>query len=133
MAHARRGATAAEVLREHGEPFRRTAIGFDTQDHTLDVELTPELAFRWRDEQELASHVAEGFYTAALAAAARLEGERVIEDISRHDHECVRNWPDWSPPPHWGVPPLVAGWDTTPPTFWDKRSWAYGSDLSLDR
>ena len=110
------------------EPFRRTAVGFDTQDHTLDIEVTPELAWRWRDEGELANHVTEGFYTAELAAAARAEGERAIAAVARLEHACTREWPQWRPPPDWGVPAFVDGWDTTPPTFWDKRAWAYGSD-----
>lgn len=110
------------------EPFRRTAVGFDTQDHTLDIEATPELDWRWRDEDELASHVAEGFYTAELATAARAEGERAIEAIRRLEHVCMREWPEWSPPPEWTVPTFVGNWDTTPPTFWDKSRWAYGSD-----
>jgi len=108
------------------EPFRRTAVGFDTQDHTLDIEATPDLTWRWRDEQELANHVTEGFYTAALASAARSEGERVIEAMRRRGHECLRGWPEWSPPLEWGVPRFADGWDTTPPTFWDRRHWAYG-------
>jgi hypothetical protein len=110
------------------EPRRRTAIGFDTQDHTLDIEVTPELGWRWRDEEELANHVAEGFYTAELARAARVEGERVIDAMQRLDHECMRGWPKWNPPPEWHIPAFAEGWDTTPPTFWDKRAWAYGSD-----
>ena len=109
------------------EPFRRTLVGFDTQDHTLDIEVTPELAWRWRDEQELANHVTEGFYTADLARAARSEGERAIEAIRARDHECLRGWPEWSPPPEWRVPSFVEGWDTTPPTLWDRRDWAYGT------
>jgi uncharacterized protein len=108
------------------EPFRRTMVGFDTQDHTLDIELTPELTWRWRDEQELANHVAEGFYTDGLAKAARAEGESAIEAIERRDHACVRGWPEWSRPPEWGIPRFVDGWNTTPPTFWDRRHWAYG-------
>ena len=60
-------------------------MGFDTQDHTLDVRITPDLAWRWRDEAELDNHVAEGFYTAALAVAVRAEGQRVIDAILRHD------------------------------------------------
>jgi hypothetical protein len=87
------------------EPFRRTAVGFDTQDHTLD---------------------AEGFYTEQLASAARLEGERAIESMRRLDHECMRGWAEWRPPADWGIPPFTTGWDTTPPTFWEKRRWAYG-------
>jgi hypothetical protein len=108
------------------EPFRRTAVGFDTQDHTLDIEVAPDLVWRWRDEQELANHVAEGFYTTALAAAARAEGERTIEAMTRREHECMRGWSEWSRPPEWQIPGFVAGWDTTPATFWDRRDWAYG-------
>jgi predicted RNA-binding protein associated with RNAse of E/G family len=110
------------------EPFRRTAVGFDTQDHALDIEMAPDLAWRWRDEEELANHVSEGFYTAELAAAARLEGRRVIEEVERRDHPCVRGWARWAPPPEWTTPAFVSGWDTTPLTFWERRSWAYGVD-----
>jgi hypothetical protein len=109
------------------EPVRRTAVGFDTQDHTLDIEVTPELAWRWRDEQELANHVAEGFYTAALAAAARAEGERAIEAMLRREHQCMRGWSEWSPPAEWRIPAFIGGWDTAPATSWDRRDWAYGA------
>lgn len=108
------------------EPFRRTAVGFDTQDHTIDIEVAPDLAWHWRDEAELANHVAEGYYTAELAKAARLEGTQAIRAIQRLEHPCTRGWPEWTPPPEWHVPSFVVGWDTTPPTFWDKRQWAYG-------
>jgi hypothetical protein len=112
------------------EPCRRTAVGFDTQDHTLDIEVSPTLAWHWRDEGELTSHVAEGFYTAELAAAARAEGEWAMAAIGRLEHPCMQGWPEWTPPPEWQVPALVDGWDTTPPTFWQRREWAYGNDRS---
>jgi hypothetical protein len=51
------------------EPFRRTAIGFDTQDHTLDIVIQPDLSWSWRDEDELENHVSEGFFTADLATS----------------------------------------------------------------
>ena len=106
------------------EPYRRTAVGFDTQDHTLDVEITPDLAWRWRDEAELENHVAEGFYTAALAVAVRAEGQRVIDAILLGDHVCTR-WKDWRPDPSWQVAGFIGGWDATPRTAWDRRLWAY--------
>jgi predicted RNA-binding protein associated with RNAse of E/G family len=112
------------------EPFRRTAVGFDTQDHTLDIEVTPELVWQWRDEKELVNHVAEGFYTAALAAAARDEGMKAIDAIRTLEHECMRGWSQWEPQPDWRAPALVDGWDTVPPTFWDRRQWAYGNDCA---
>jgi hypothetical protein len=40
--------------------------------YTLDIEVTPDLAWHCRDEQELVNHVREGFYTHELANAATL-------------------------------------------------------------
>jgi predicted RNA-binding protein associated with RNAse of E/G family len=108
------------------EPFRRTPVGIDTQDHTIDVDVAPNLAWRWRDEEELRNHVKYGFYTEALAAAARAEGERAIAAIERGDHPCLDSWSQWSPDHRWKTPEIPAGWDTTPVTFWAERPWAYG-------
>ena len=109
------------------EPFRRTAVGIDTQDHTLDIIVRPNLTWKWRDEEELDSHVRHGYYTADLARAARLEGERVIEAITRKAHPCLNGWDRWRPDPSWKTPSIPAEWHTTPLTFWEQRLWAYGS------
>jgi len=108
------------------EPFRRTAVGVDTQDHTLDIVVTPELQCRWRDEDEFENHVTAAFYTPELAAAARAEGERVIEALARGTHPCLRGWADWLPDDAWAAPTMPAAWATTPPTSWARRAWAYG-------
>jgi hypothetical protein len=108
------------------EPFRRTRAGFDTQDHTLDIVVAPDLSWQWRDEEELHAHVDEGFYTAELAAAVRAEGEEAIAAILRREHPCMDAWDAWSPDPEWVVPELPAGWDAAPPTPWERRAWAYG-------
>lgn len=109
------------------EPLRRTARGFDTQDHTLDIVVTPTLHWSWRDEEELDNHVRERFYTRELAAEARAEGRRVIDSIASGTHPCLQGWADWSPDPTWSVPSLSPAWSTTPVTSWDRRDWAYGS------
>jgi hypothetical protein len=99
------------------EPFRRTAIGFDTQDHTLDIVVTPELECRWRDEEEFERHVALGLYPPELADAARAEGQRVIDAIARREHACLRGWPQWSPEPEWSPPAMPETWTTMPATL----------------
>jgi len=108
------------------EPFRRTADGFDTQDHTLDVIATPMLGFTWRDEPEFENHVALGFYTKELAAAVLAEGQRVIDDLANGTHPCLRGWAQWWPEQAWPIPTIPPTWNTTPPTSWELRRWAYG-------
>jgi len=109
------------------EPFRRTEVGFDTQDHTLDIEVQPDLTWKWRDEIELAHHVEEGFYTPELAESALQEGRDAIAAILRREHVCMRGWEGWTPDPAWNVPSFVTGWDLEPLTQWARRQWAYGS------
>jgi predicted RNA-binding protein associated with RNAse of E/G family len=94
------------------DPFRRTPAGFDTRDHTLDIVVTPELECAWRDEDEFESHVELGLYTPELAAAARAEGERVIEAVALRTHPCLQGWSRWSPDPQWTLPTIPQNWDT---------------------
>jgi hypothetical protein len=108
------------------EPFRRTPAGFDTQDHTLDIEVTPQLECSWRDESDFEKHVELEFYTPELAAAVRAEGRKVIEAITQRTHPCLSGWPQWSPDSQWSVPAIPPTWSSTPPTSWDLLHWAYG-------
>jgi len=107
------------------EPFRRTEVGFDTQDHTLDVVVMPDLTWHWRDEDELVNHVKERFYSTELAEAVRAEGRQAIDAVTRGVHPCLRGWANWTPDPTWSIPVIPDGWDSTPVTLWERRLWAY--------
>jgi predicted RNA-binding protein associated with RNAse of E/G family len=107
------------------EPFRRTPVGFDTQDHTLDIEVAPDLSWKWRDTEELAEHVRCRFYSADLASEVRNEGQRAIDDIVRGAHPCLDGWRSWQPDPQWQVPEVPAEWSTVPVALWEKHHWAY--------
>jgi hypothetical protein len=115
------------------EPFRRTAVGFDTQDHTLDIEVTPELTWKWRDTEELQEHVKHGFYTASLSDEIWNEGRRAIEEIMRGTHPCLGAWRSWEPDPLWEVPQMPAEWSSLPVALWEKHYWAYGRLGALRR
>jgi len=115
------------------EPFRRTPVGFDTQDHTLDIEVTPEHDWKWRDTAELDEHVKHGFYTAPLAGEVWDEGRRTIDEIVRGSHPCLDGWRDWLPDAAWQVPQVPAEWSSVPPALWEKHRWAYGRLGELGR
>jgi predicted RNA-binding protein associated with RNAse of E/G family len=108
------------------EPFRRTSVGFDTADHTLDIEVAHDLTWNWRDTGELDNHVKHGFYTAQLAREAWDEGRRAIDEILRREHPCLQGWSEWSPEADWEVPKMPADWSTVPVALWEKHYWAYG-------
>jgi hypothetical protein len=85
------------------QPF---ALGFDTEDHILDVWVERDGTWRWKDEDELEVALETGFVTPEEAAAIRAEGERVVAEWP-----FPTGWEDWEPDPSWPVPRLPAGWD----------------------
>lgn len=78
------------------EPLRRTADGFETLDHVLDVLVAPDLSW-WRWEDELVAAVELGVLGAREAAAIRATGEAVIADIERGDPPWDLAWATWRP------------------------------------
>lgn len=66
-------------------PKRRTAIGFDTTDHYLDVRIDPDRSWRWDDEDEMALAISLGIFAPEQADAARREGEIALAALARDD------------------------------------------------
>lgn len=86
--------------------------GIDTSDQVLDLVVAPDLAMRWKDEDEFA--VATGlpaFWDDAGARAIRDEGERVAERVTRRLAPFDGSWDDFRPDPAWPLPTLPPDWD----------------------
>lgn len=111
------------------EPFRRTPIGFDTNDHTLDIIVWPDFRWEWKDRDEFDALVEQGVFTAPFARAVLAEAETVIRTIERRAAPFAGDWPSWRPPDDWTVPELPAEWNVVPPVPWDRRHWAYRPKL----
>lgn len=107
------------------EPFRRTPIGFDTNDHALDIVVSPDLEWRWKDEQQLDELAARGSYSPEFARSVREEGLRAIADVEARRPPFDGRWEDWEPDPSWERPVLPEGWLEVPVAHWDRRAWAY--------
>jgi hypothetical protein len=92
------------------EPWRPTAIGFDSRDHILDLWSGPDGEWHWKDEDELAWLIANARIPADRDAVLRAEGERAIERFKHRDPPLDEPWIDFRPDPSWSVPVLPEGW-----------------------
>ena len=93
-------------------PLVRTAIGFDTVDHLLDVVIPLDRsAWTWKDEDELAEGIALGLFTEDDAAVLHRWGERAIEHLLLRLPPFDEPWEDWRLDPSWPRPELPPGWD----------------------
>lgn len=86
--------------------LRRTPIGFDTEDHVLDLWIEADGTVLWKDEDEFTDAIAVGRLSPSEAAAVRAEAERVVAE-----QPWPTGWEDWRPDPSWPVPSLPEGWD----------------------
>jgi len=107
------------------EPFRRTAIGFDTNDHQLDIVVTPDRRWSWKDEDVVAERLHDGSFSPELVDTMREHGRDVIRAIELGSPPFDGGRSGWRPPAGWTTPRLHPRWNTEPPAQWDRRLWAY--------
>lgn len=89
--------------------------GIDLADLGLDVVVDPDLAWRWKDEEDFRAFTgAPGYWTPGQAEAARAEGLRVVALIEEGSFPFDGTYCDFNPDPTWGVPALPLGWDSPP-------------------
>ena len=91
--------------------WRRTTIGFDTQDLVLDVTVADDLSsWAWKDEDELAWSVGVGKYSPQQAEQIRGEGVRVMQALEVRAWPFDQDWSQWRPDPRWPIPALPDNW-----------------------
>jgi hypothetical protein len=92
------------------DPWRRTAIGFDTGDWELDVVGTPQ-SWTYKDEDELAWSEEVGLVTPAWAERTREAGRRASAAIASGSWPFDADWNRWLPAADLSVPVLPPAWD----------------------
>ncbi|TMB68286.1 MAG: DUF402 domain-containing protein [Chloroflexi bacterium] len=93
------------------EPFRRTPLGFDYMDQTLDIVVEPDMSsWRWKDEDEFEEAQAKGIYSRKQALEIRIEGERALERLLFRKPPFDERWEDWRPDPAWAKSAIGGGW-----------------------
>ena len=97
-----------------GAPFARSAVGFDSRDHVLDVCVRADRTWYYKDQDELDTRVEVGLVPAEAAARVRRDAEaggrpgRGLAAAVRSGLEA------WRPDPAWLLPVLPAGWQAHP-------------------
>ena len=93
------------------EPFRRTPIGFDTQDLELDLVIEPDGSWSFKDDEQLDPWIERGRWTEAEVVAIRAEGARLGAELDAGRRWWDEGWGMWEPDPAWPLPALPQNWD----------------------
>jgi len=93
------------------EPVRRTNLGFDFLDQELDIVVSPDLNWRWKDDSYLEQAQDFGLFSPEQVRAILKEAQEVVESIRAKAVPFDGSWNNWRPPTGWSIPCLPEGWD----------------------
>jgi hypothetical protein len=93
------------------EPFRRTTVGYDTQDHELDIWVRTDGTWSFKDAELMEERIADGRFTREQVAEILAEGDRIGATLDAGERWWDEAWSRWESPPGWNAPPLPEGWD----------------------
>jgi Protein of unknown function (DUF402) len=93
------------------EPFRRSRFGFDTQDLELDIVVSPDGSWRYKDDERLEDWIERGRWTAAEVAEIRSEARRIGGLLENGNRWWSEEWAAWRPDPTWPQPTVPDAWD----------------------
>ncbi|HUF34068.1 MAG TPA: DUF402 domain-containing protein [Acidimicrobiales bacterium] len=92
--------------------FRRTALGYDTQDLELDIVVLPDGTWSFKDLEVLDDRVAEGRYSGELVEWVVALGNQLGARLDAGERWWDPTWASWTPDPAWADAPLPEGWAT---------------------
>lgn len=92
-------------------PRERWSGGVDTEDLVLDVWVTPDRRWHYKDEDELAASREAGRFTDAEVDAIYATGRRAVDVVKAWGPPFCDGWEDFRPDPAWPLPDLPDGWD----------------------
>jgi hypothetical protein len=91
-------------------PVRRTPQGVVAGDYLLDLMVTPDLQWSWKDEDEFEAVCAAGVFDDDEQRSIREEGLRMARRIESRLWPFDSEWPRWRPGPSWSIPSLPDTW-----------------------
>lgn len=89
-------------------PLGHDGGGINRVDGVLDVEVTPDLQWQWKDEDELDAAMSAGRFDSTQLRQLRAEGDRMIALAESGKFPFDGTYCDWRPDPDWTVPALPA-------------------------
>ena len=103
------------------EPLWRTHWGFDIRDLQLDILVSPDRKWRWKDEDDFARSIECGLISAANAEATRASAASAIVAIEGGTWPFDATVQDWRPPSQWRMPQLPDGDELEAVLAWSEQ------------
>lgn len=92
-------------------PFQGSHCGMDSLDLELDLDIEPDLRFRWKDEDDYHKAIEQGVILPEWVQEIDKAKPEILERLEGRHHPFDGSWLDWMPDPAWSPPTLPENWD----------------------
>lgn len=92
-------------------PYRRSHCGFDTFDLELDLVISPQFDWHWKDEADYQEGIREGGIRPEWVKQIEQAQPEVFERLQARRRPLDGSWLPWRPDPTWSPPSLPERWD----------------------
>jgi protein associated with RNAse G/E len=92
-------------------PYCRTHCGIDALDLELDLNIDPDLNFRWKDESDYQKAIECGMISSECIQGIEVARLEILDQLEKRRYPFDGTWLGWSPDPDWLPPKLPKNWD----------------------
>ncbi len=92
-------------------PFKRSHCGIDTLDLDLDIDIQPNLTFRWKDEDDYQKAIDHGIIFPEWVQGIEDAKQEIFTNLEKREYPFNGYWLNWMPDPKWSPPILPENWD----------------------
>ena len=92
-------------------PFHRNGLNMDTLDLELDIVISPDFSYRWKDVDDYQKAISNGIISADYAREIDNAKSEIFEKLEMRQYPFDGSWLDWKPDPGWEPPLLPENWD----------------------
>lgn len=96
------------------DPIRRVKDGIVTFDRALDIVISPDMNWRWKDEVHFQRIQELGWISSKMTRQIDKERAIVVNRIEQNLKPFCEPWPGWRPDPTWPIPQLPKNWAWVP-------------------
>ena len=92
-------------------PFVRHHDGIEMLDLDLDININPDLTFKWKDVDDYQNAINHGLITPEWVDEIEKTKLEIFDRLEKRQYPFDGSWLDWKPELSWTPPKLPVNWD----------------------